>query len=172
MFARLQLECMEEFASQHSLAVGNEPSSICMILTFLSTSILCFVKAKAELHLYMQSWSHRCTEASPERRHCPERSGLRDLYVIIPSSTHQITPRVSETLPLPKNAPPRTPIRQHQSPPSAPLPNLDDRLPNASIPALTRTNRIITLPHQSQDLPARGLDRQLGWLFLFLKDVQ
>jgi hypothetical protein len=115
----------------------NETMSVCMILTFLSTSILCFLKAKSELHLYMQSWYHRCTESLPERRHCP-----KFIHYYLPSQR-------SETLPLPENAPPRTPIRQHQSPPSAPLPNLDDRLPNASIAALTRTNRIITFPHES-----------------------
>ncbi len=160
MFASLQIECMEEFASQHSLAVGNEPSRICMILTLLSTSILCSLEVKAELHLYMQSWYHRCTESLPGRHYCP-----KFIHYYFPSQR-------SETLPLPENAPPRTPICQHQSPPSAPLPDLDNGLPNASIPALTRTNRVLTLPHQSQDLPARGLDRQLGWLFLFLKDVQ
>lgn len=41
---------------------------------------------------------------------------------------HAITLR-SDTFPLPKDAPPRTPISQHQTPPSPPLSNLDDSLP-------------------------------------------
>lgn len=35
----------------------------------------------------------------------------------------------SNTLPLPKNTPPSTPVRQNQRPPNPPLPNFNDRLP-------------------------------------------
>ena len=67
---------------------------------------------------------------------------------ICTQALHPCPPR-SNTLPLPPNAPPRTPIRQNQPPPRPPHPNLNNRLPHAPIPRFrtSPTHQIIRFPH-------------------------
>lgn len=50
----------------------------------------------------------------------------------------------SSTLPLRKNAPPRTSIRKHKSPPRTPLSDLDNRLPRTAI-AIAGTTHMLAL---------------------------
>lgn len=72
----------------------------------------------------------------------------------------------SYTLPFPKHAPPSTAIRQHQSPPRAPLPNLNDGLPHTPIATLLAADTIIAFPHKSDYLPTGCLHGKLGRLLV------
>jgi hypothetical protein len=69
----------------------------------------------------------------------------------------------SSTLPLPKNTPPSTPIREHQPPPNPPLSNLNHSLPLRSLFRcfISTTEHMFTLPRQPNNLPTRTLNRQL-----------
>lgn len=67
------------------------------------------------------------------------------------------------TLPLRKNAPPRTPIGKHQPPPRALLPDLDHSLPRAAV-AIIRPAHVLALAGQADDFAGRRLHGQLRGL--------
>src|SRR5450755_2964381 len=83
-----------------------------------------------------------------------------------PAPSHSQTR--STTLPFPPYTPPRRPIRQYQTSPSAPLLHLDNSLPHTALHLAIHLpptrHHPLRLTIQPQDLPARTLHRQLGRL--------
>jgi len=86
-----------------------------------------------------------------------------------PSTTQR-----SNTLPLAKNAPPRTAIRKHETAPRAPLADLDNSLPRTTkalvVVDLARVAAgVLDLAREANDLAARALDRQFRRLGLAVR---
>lgn len=93
------------------------------------------------------------TQYTTSRQHFLRRQMHRVRRPNLSNSSHMVIFRqlMSKALPLPKNTPSRTPIRQHQPSPKPPFSDLDDCFPNPSIrpvssPGSRSTDGIITFP--------------------------